>query len=673
MEIDSSMRRRRRARDAPGPRRTLAGVPGWLRSLASVLAGAVAVVTTSGSLVAQHGAPVGVWPVYGGDPGHTRYAPLDQINAGNVADLEIVWRWSARNFGTNPSIRSATTPLMIDGGLYATAGVRRSVVAIDPGSGETLWMWRMDEGERLELAPRANPGRGVAYWSGAAGDDRILVVTPGYRLVALDADTGRPVRGFGQDGIVDLFASQRTREGVSLAGSIGSSSPPTVVGDVIVVGSAQEVGSRPPSRVNTPGDVRGFDARTGRHLWTFRTIPEPGTEGNETWLDDSWSYSGNAGVWAPMSFDPETGYVYLPTEAATGDYYGGHRPGDNLFSSSLVCLDASTGEKVWHFQTIHHDIWDWDNPTAPILADIEIEGRARRVVVQLTKQGFAYVFDRRTGEPVWPIEERPVPPSDVPGERTAPTQPFPTKPPSFERQGIGIGDLIDFTPEIRQRAVEIVSRYRTGPIFTPPSLADTDDGTGGTLILPSVIGGANWEGGALDPGLGLLFVASMTDASVLGLVPGGDESDMSYVLGADRVQLEPGVPIVKPPWGRITALDLTSGTLAWTVPNGDTPEHVARRLGLDPETLPRTGKASRSGLLATSTLLFAGEGAAGAPIFRALDKETGRTLAEIELPNAQVGLPMTYLHQGRQYVVMSVGGGGQPAELVALALPSDDR
>jgi quinoprotein glucose dehydrogenase len=626
-------------------------------------------VTKAPDVHAQTGTTDGEWTVYGGDAGHTRYAPLDQIDASNVGDLEIVWRWNARNFGPNPFIRSSTTPLMIDGVLFATAGMRRSVVAIDAGNGETLWTWRMDEGERLSAAPRPNPGRGVAYWSDGGDDRRILVVTPGYHLVALDAETGHPVEGFGAEGVVDLNQEHRTRDGVPLVGTIGSSSPPTVVGDVVVVGSAHHVGLRPPSMINTPGDIRGYDAHSGELLWTFKTIPDAGEEGNETWLNDSWTYTGNAAVWAPISYDAETGYVYLPTEAATGDYYGGHRHGDNLFSTSLVCLDSRTGEKVWHFQIIHHDIWDWDNPTFPILADLEIDGEPRKIVAQLTKQGFTYVFDRITGAPIWPIEERPVPQTDVPGEWTSPTQPFPTKPPPFDRQGFSEDDLIDFTPEIRERALEAAADYRMGPIFTPPSLADAPDGTNGTLSLPSTIGGANWEGGALDPETGMLYVGSQTNASILQLIPGGDQSDMDYIFGFARAQIVRGVPIVKPPWGRITALDLTDGTFSWMVPNGDTPDGVAERLEIDPALVPRTGKVSRAGLLVTRTLLFAGEGASGGPTFRALDKATGQTVAEIELPNVQIGLPMTYMHEGRQYIVISVGGGGEPAELVALALP----
>ncbi len=624
-----------------------------------------------GSAVAQQGTNDGEWRVYGGDPGHTRYAGLDQIDASNVGDLDVVWRWTGRNFGPNPNIRSSTTPLMVDGVLYATAGMRRAVVAIDAGTGETLWTWSLREDERLSVAPRPNPGRGVGYWEDGRGNARILVVTPGYHMAALDASTGVPVAEFGRDGIVDLMEGHRARDGIDLVGTIGSSSPPTIVGDVVVVGSAHHVGFQPPSRANTPGDIRGFNVRTGELIWTFKTIPEAGELGVDTWQDDSWTYTGNAASWAPISFDPETGYVFVPTEAPTGDFYGGHRPGSNLFSTSLLVLDSRTGERIWHFQTVHHDIWDMDNPTAPILADIVIEGQPRKIVVQITKQSFAFVFDRLTGEPIWPIEERAVPQTDVPGEWTSPTQPFPTKPAAFDRNGFTEDDLIDFTPEIRARAAEIAAGFRMGPLYTPPSLADAEDGTGGTLMLPYSTGGANWEGGALDPETGFLYVGTQTNPFVLTLREGGDRSDMNYVQGFGRAQLAPGVPIVKPPWGRITAIDLSTGDHAWMIANGDTPPSVAQRLEMAPADIPRTGKISRAGLLVTKTLLFAGEGLSGDPVFRAHDKMTGEILAEIELPNTQAGLPMTYLHGGRQFIVMSVGGGGQPAELVALALPGN--
>jgi quinoprotein glucose dehydrogenase len=627
----------------------------------------VAAVVLPAAAQAQHGAVNGEWRTYGGDPGHTRYSPLDQINASNAGDLEVEWRWTGRNFGYNPFATNETTPLMIDGMLYITVGVRRAVVAIDPGTGETLWTWTMDEGSRIDDAPRVNSGRGVAYWEDEMGHGRILVITPGYHLAALDAKTGYPVEGFAGHGILDLNENHRTREGIPLVGTIGASSPPAVVGDVIVVGSAQHVGMRPPSMVNTPGDIRGFDARTGELLWTFHTIPEPGEAGNESWLEDSWSYTGNAGAWAQISWDAETNTVFLPTEAATGDYYGGHRPGNNLFSTSVVALDALTGQMKWYFQTIHHDIWDWDNPTNPILVDVTVDGRPRQIVAQVTKQGFTFVFDRNTGDPIWPIEERSVPQTDAPGEWTSPTQPIPTKPAPYERQGFTEDDLNDWTPELHQKALEVANRYRWGPIYTPPSVDEGPDGKQGTLALPASTGGANWEGAVVDPESGYLYVPSVTAPSFLSLRPGGDGSDMNYVAGFGRGQLAPGVPIVKEPWGRITAIDLNTGDHVWMVPNGGTPDYVAERLEIDPSIIPQTGKAARANLLVTRTLLFAGEGVD--PIFRAYDKQTGATVAEIEIPSPTSGNPMTYMYEGRQYIAVATSARGEPSEIVALRLP----
>jgi quinoprotein glucose dehydrogenase len=637
------------------------------RAAALTAALLIAAVGAQGQRTTEEGA----WPVYGGDAAFTRYSPLDQIDSGNAERLAVAWRRPMGPLTDRPEVRSQTTPLYVDGRLFVTAGFTRHVVALDPASGEVLWQWDpAEEEERLADAPRVNSGRGVAWWGGDGGPGRLLVVTPGYRLAALHPGTGAPVVAFGDGGVVDLMEGHRVREGVPLVGTIGASAPPLVAGDVIVVGSAHHVGMRPPSRVNTPGDIRGFDVRTGELLWTFNPIPEPGEAGHETWLDDAWRFTGNAGVWTTMSYDPESGLVYLPTEAATGDYFGGHRPGENLFSSSVVALDARTGERRWHFQIIHHDIWDWDNPTAPILADVTVDGRARKLAVQLTKQSFAYVFDRITGEPIWPIEERPVPQSDVPGEWTSPTQPIPTRPAPYDRQGFSEADLIALTPEVHERARRLASRYRMGGLYTPPSVKDAPDGTQGTLSLPSAIGGANWEGGALDPETGMLYVPSMTNASVLALEPGGADSDMDWIAARAATAVLPGVPMVQPPWGRITAIDLTTGDHRWQVANGDTPPPVAERLGVPLEDLPRTGKVSRAGLVVTATLLFAGEGMSGAPVFRAHDKATGEILAELELPAAQVGLPMTYLHEGRQYVAMAVGGGEGGVEIVALALPA---
>lgn len=641
----------------------LGGPSFWRRAVIGLLVG-----VTPRALPAQRGATGGEWRVWGGDHGATRYAPLDQIRADNVGRLQIVWRWTSENFGPRPEFKNSVTPIMVNGVLYATAGLRRAVVALDAETGETLWVYRLDEGRRGDNAPRPGSGRGVAYWSDTAGDERIFVITPGYHLVALDARTGVPIATFGRNGIVDLKLDL-DREIDTLEARIGASSPPVVYRDLVIVGSALDPGLRPPSMRNVPGHVRAYDARTGRRRWIFHTIPQAGEYGVETWEDGSWAYTGNTAVWAPFTVDEELGYVYLPVEAATGDYYGGHRPGENLFSSSLVCLDALTGRRIWHYQIVHHDIWDYDNTAAPILTDIPADGGRIRAVVQLTKQSFAYVFDRVTGRPLWPIEERPVPQSDVPGERTSPTQPVPARPPPFDRQGVTVDDLIDFTPELRQAAIELIRPYRLGPLFAPPSLADAPDGTRGTLSLPGALGGANWEGGAYDPETGVLYVASHTSPWILALAPDPERSDMRYVMVGRPATGPQRLPLIKPPWGRITAIDLRTGEHAWTIPNGDTPRSVREHPALAGVALGPTGKPTRAGILVTRTLLFAGEGFGGDPVFRAYDKRTGAVLATIELPAAQSGLPMTYMAGGRQYIVMAVGGARHAAEFVALALP----
>ena len=606
------------------------------------------------------------WPVYGGSLYAQHYSPLDQIDASNVGNLRVAWRWSAANYGPRPEARTETTPLMIGGVLYATAGVTRNIVAIDAATGETLWMWRPNEGERFDRAPRKLSGRGVAYWSDGQGDDRIITVTPGFHLVALDAHTGLPAQGFGKDGIVDMYQFLRgPKDNIE----IGSTSPPLVVGDVIVVGPAHGVGARPNSRTQIKGDVRGFDARTGKLLWTFHTVPERGEPGYDTWLDGSAEYTGNAGVWAPMAADPELGLVYLPVEAPTSDMYGGHRHGENLYGNSVVALNAKTGERVWHFQQIHHDIWDWDNPTSPILLDVTVDGRPVKAVVQLTKQAFAYAFNRETGEPLWPIEERPVPQTDVPGEWTSPTQPFPTKPAAYDRQGFTEDDLVDFTPEIKAAALEAVKDLRLGPMFNPPSLRDAADGTRGTLLLPNFGGGTNWEGGAADPETGMLYVGSITNPAVFSVdEPQPGTTDMRYIFTGGQVPSPMDLPIVKPPYGRITAIDMNTGEHVWMKPNGRTPDEIANHPALRELDLPETGKPVRPVLLVTKTLLFAGEGWGGDPILRAYDKATGDVVAEIELPGQAAAKPMTYMLDGKQYIVLAIGRPG-PAELIALALP----
>ncbi len=627
---------------------------------------------------AQNGTRNGEWHYYGGDLGSTRYAPLDQIDRTNVGKLEIAWRWEARNLGPRPDLNFRATPIMVGGVLYTTAGSRRAAVAIDASTGETLWIYRFDEGDRGKTAPRQTSGRGVSYWTDGK-EERIIFLTPAYFMVAIDASTGRPFPDFGRDGVVDL--KEDLDRAVDLVkDSIGSSSPAIIVGDVIIVGAALPAGGQPPTKEMPAAHVRGYDVRTGKRLWIFHTIPEPGELGNETWEKESWRYTGNTGVWTTFSADTDLGYVYLPTEAPTGDYYGGHRHGDNLFSQSIVCLDAKTGKRIWHYQTVHHDIWDYDLPAAPVLANIRVGVREIPSVAVVTKQGFTFVFDRRTGEPVWPIEEREVAASDVPGERTAPTQPFPAKPAPFDRQGVSEDDLIDFTPELKKEALEIASTYRLGPLFTPPSLVT--ETKKGTLTLPGSQGGANWPGAAFDPETGILYVASSTDSAVLGLVNDPKTSNMDYIQGR-RLKLPEGggpqgLPLFKPPWGRITAINLNDGEHVFMIPNGDPPDYVKNHPALAGVTLPRTGRPERAGLLLTKTLLFAGEGAGlfgmyggGGRMLRAHDKKTGEILAEIELPANQTGVPMTYMLDGIQHIVVAVGASEHPAELVALRLPKD--
>lgn len=608
---------------------------------------------------------MGDWPDYNGNMAAQRYSPLDQINASNVGSLQIAWRLPTGNFGHQPEFGATFTPLEVDGILYTTIGSQRDIIAVDATTGQILWQWRAQEGARFDAAPRKGSGRGVAFWRN--GDEsRILSITPGFHLVSLDAKTGLLDPDFGDNGIIDMHEGLRLgigREDID----IGSSMPPFVMNDVIVVGPAMAVSMRPPSKSNVKGDVRAYDVRTGEHLWTFKTIPEAGEFGSETWLGDGAEITGNAGVWAPMSGDPELGLVYLPTEAATGDRFGGDRPGDNLFTSSVVAVDIKTGERKWHYQLIRHDIWDWDTPAAPILADLP---NGRKVLMQVTKQAFVYTFDRETGEPIWPIEDLPVPAGDVPGEWYAATQPFPTRPAPFDRQGVTEDVLVDFTPEIKEAALEAVRPFRLGTnLYSPPSLADAPDGTTGTLSLPSATGGANWEGAALDPETGMLYVPSRTVVAVLAVAKDErSDVDFSMALGV-RVPRAMGLPIVKPPYGRITGIDMVSGDHKWMIANADTPAAIANNPALEGVDIPRTGVETRSGLLLTKTLLFAGEGVGGSPYLRAHDKETGEIVATIELPGTQTGQPFTYEHDGKQYIGMVVSARGSASELVVYALP----
>jgi quinoprotein glucose dehydrogenase len=610
------------------------------------------------------------WPAYGRDLANTRYVPLDQITAENVATLRVAWRWRSDNFSVPAESRNESTPIMVNGTVYFATGNTRWVVAADALTGATRWTWHLDEGDRGRAAPRRDSGRGVSFWTDGTST-RIFTVTPGFQLAALDAGTGLPVETFGTHGIVDLKA-QLGVPADPVTAAIGSSSPPLVFENVVVIGPALEVGTAPPSKKNVPGRIMAFDARTGALVWRFNTIPRPGEPGNETWENGSWEYTGNAGAWAPLTLDEKRGYLYLPLEAATGDYYGGHRPGSNLYSSTLACLDIRTGRLVWYFQTVHHDIWDYDNPTSPILADITVNGRKVEAVVQLTKQAFAYVFDRVTGTPVWPIVERPVPQSDVPGEKTAATQPVPTRPAPFDRQGITEADLIDFTPELHADAVKLVQGFRLGSLFSPPSLADSPDGTRGTLLLPGALGGANWEGGAFDPATGVLYVGSWTNLSLHALTHNAQRSDMDFIGGGGGpVPRIRGLPIVKPPYSRITAIDLNTGDHLWMVPNGETPDAIRNNPALAGLTLPPTGAQTRPVILVTKSLLFSAEGWRGRPVLRALDKKTGATVAEIPLPGSVGSVPMSYQLNGRQFIAMWVADPANdlPAQLVALAFP----
>ncbi|MDA1080396.1 MAG: PQQ-binding-like beta-propeller repeat protein [Gemmatimonadetes bacterium] len=615
--------------------------------------------------------PAGEWPNYHRDLASTRYSPLEQITRENVSRLQVAWTWKPDTAQSAAVYKNENTPIMIGGVLYFTTGLRRDVVAADPSTGAEKWHWRSEEAAvRFENSPRVGPGRGVSYWTDGR-ESRIFVVTPGFFLVALDAKTGKQVPSFGTNGVVDL----KLQLGVPLnpdSAVIGNSSPPIVFENTVVVGPALREGSRPPSFRNVPGRVMAFDAVTGALKWRFNTIPQSGEFGNDTWLDGSAEYTGNAGVWAPMTVDAKLGYLYLPVEAGTGDYYGGHRPGDNLFSSSLVCLDMRTGKRVWHFQLVHHDIWDRDVPTAPILTDITVDGRLIEAVAQITKQGYTYVFDRVTGKPVWPIIERAVPQTDVPGERSAPTQPIPTKPPPFDVQGITIDGLIDFTPALRAAAIEAVKPFRLGQLNTPPSVVGAPDGTMGTLSVPGAVGGANWEHGSFDPETGTLYVGSFTNPFNFGLASDSARSDMRYVGRAGRVPSVSELPLLKPPYNRITAIDLNRGEQLWMVPGGDTPDRVKNNPALAGLTIPTTGALTRPAVMATRTLLFATEGWGSRAVLHVHDKRTGERVADIPLPGSVGGSPMSYMVDGRQYIALWVGVEGRmAAELITLALPRD--
>jgi quinoprotein glucose dehydrogenase len=664
----------------------------------------------------------GEWPTYGGDLRSSKYSPLDQINADNFSKLEMAWRFKTDSLGTRPEYKLEGTPLMVHGVLYATAGTRRSVVALDAATGELLWVHGEHEGTRAAAAPRQLSGRGLAYWTDGK-EERILYTTPGYRLVALDAKSGVPIPTFGKNGAVDLKLEDDQQIMPDLTtGEIGIHSAPVVAKDVVIVGAAFREGMTPRSYKNNKGYVRGFDVRTGKRLWIFHTIPMKGENGYDTWENGSAEYTGNTGVWTQITVDEDLGLVYLPVESPTGDYYGGHRPGNNLYGESLVCVDLKTGQRKWSFQLVHHPLWDYDISSAPILADITVNGKAIKVVAQPTKQAFLYVFDRVSGAPVWPIEERPMAKGDVPGEWYPPTQPFPTKPPAYARNGVAIDDLIDFTPEMRAEATRIASRYKLGPVFTPPSLSNAA-GPLATLTLGTANGGTNWPGASYDPDTHIVYAgASNSSLTAIGLVPPTPGiSDMKYVLGtagqAIRIMRGPGenagadavippaptpapdpaggrgagggggggggsltvqgLPLVKPPYGTITAISLDKGEIVWQVAHGETPDVVRNHPALKGMSIPRTGQGGTAGTLVTKTLVVAGDlqftttdSHPRGAMLRAYDKATGKEVGAVYMPAPQSGSPMTYMVNGKQYIVVAVSGGPYSGEYIAFRTPA---
>jgi len=692
----------------------------------------------------------GEWRVWGADAWSTRYSPLDQINASNFDSLQIAWRWNANPFGPDEYYR--TTPLYANGRVFTVATTRRIAAALDPMTGETLWMWRLDEGIRWQKAARQFAGRGLTYWTDGT-QERVIVVTPGYHMASLDARTGIPDPAFGRNGVVDLMEglglplvplavddsgsliisdaapARRARPGETwdpatrtgadgtvgidpAYGQIANSSPAVMVGDVIVVGNSSIHGYYPIRVRNIPGYIRGFDVRTGKQLWLFNLVPQPGEPGAETW--ENGSKVGTEGVgkndaWATYSADPELGLVYIPVGMPLMDEYGGHRPGANLYGNSLVAIDAKTGQRKWHFQMVHHDIWDYDTPMAPNLLDLTIDGRARKIIAQPTKQGWLYVFDRQTGTPIWPIVETPVLQSEVPGERSWPTQPIPSKPAPYAQQGLEEEDLIDYTPAIKDSALKLATQCRMGPYYIPASPTDGSASSGRicSWYAPGAGGGVNIDGGAsVDPETGMLYVSSVSGLSTIrvqkdpcsefryssprdncGLIgalppPPGYQPDPGGRGGGFGARASfasiGGVSILKPAQlGGITAYDMQSGDKRWWIPNGGFIPVESNSPLFSGVTLPPASGRGMAQVITTRTLVIYGTGRNGGPpddpprLF-AVDKATGQQVGAVEIPSRTTAVPMTYMHQGRQYIVFATGAGVNTS-LIALALPGSPR
>jgi quinoprotein glucose dehydrogenase len=648
---------------------------------------ALATVACTQAFAQAPGTADGEWRFIGGDSAHTRYSPADLIDANNFEDLEEAWVWDGASFD---AASGRSTPTYINGVLYTVAGPRRHVVAIDPDTGETIWSYREPNTARYEYSMRKDYGKGVAY-AEVDGRGVIYIVSPGFFLTALDAVTGAPLEGFGKKvpvdgfpdtGVVDMLADlghdYDPYEGIDLeTGYITSSSPPIVVDGVIVVGNSAEQGYNQSRVENIPGDILGYDAKTGEFLWKFNVLPGPGEFGHETWENDAWKWTGDISSWAPLSADQERGIVYIPTNGATVDFYGGFRPGDNLFSTSLIALDVKTGQRVWHYQLVHHDIWNYDTPTAPVLMDVQIDGETVPIVAQVTKQAFTYTFNRETGEPIWPIEERPVPASKIPGEQLSETQPFPTKPAPFDQQGMTEDDLMDFTPELRQRTLDIVNEYEIGPLFQPPLHRDNDMGKKGSLWCPGDIGGVNIDGPAVaDPVNGILYVTSRKHCNTRIIAPGAERDAIldaptgttiaDYaVLSGFGIRGPDGLNIFKPPYARITAIDMNTGEHLWWVPVGETPDAVLNHPDLQGMDIPNTGYGLRVAQMTVTPnlLIYAGNISDGTPTIFAVDKATGETLAQVEAPAESSYGMMTYIHKGRQYIMLQTG-----PKLTAMAL-----
>jgi quinoprotein glucose dehydrogenase len=691
--------------------------PRRLISAAAVLiTGLLALVAFTSHISGQAASPAfpsvqnGEWPNYSADIKGSRYSPLDQISAANFNKLEVAWRFKTDNLGPRPEYKLEGTPLMVKGILYMTAGTRRSVVALDARTGEMKWIYGLDEGRRAEVAPRKLSGRGLSYWTDGKGDERIVFVTIGYRLVELNARNGQPVAAFGRNGMVDLkegvvFGKDGKQVQIPLeTGEIGTHSTPLVVNDIVIVQSAMAEGLRYEFSSNAKGLVRAFDARTGKQLWRFDTMPGPGEFGHDTWENGSWAWTGNTGVWTEMSADAEAGLVYLPVESPTIDVYGGNRPGNHLFAESLVCVDLKTGKRKWHFQMVHHGIWDLDATGAPLLVDVRIDGKLRKIVAQPSKQGFLYVFDRITGEPIWPIIEKPVPQSDVPGEKTSPTQPFPTRPPVFSRNYLATDDVIDFTPELRAQALENLKKYRWEQTPYVPYVIPNEKVLG-SILVGNTMGGVNWPGSAFDPETATFYTQANNSSVTVGAISpeyfekikpetqiknkhipiweseqlGKEETFGGGRSGSPLYQGLGGLPIIKPPYGVISAIDLSTGTLKFQVPHGDTPDAVRNSPLLKGLTIPKTGQTGIVGGVVTKTLFIVGDPMVTSlpdrpkgAMLRAYDKQTGREVGAVWMPAGQSGSPMTYMAGGRQYIVVAVSGGMYTGEYVAFALPESE-